>query len=172
MPITYEEWASRYPEAAQELTQVTAMCKPGEADGEGAYNDEAGAQQNARFVIARAGGLVWRNNVGATPAVVEAHCPKCNFNFEIKQRIVRYGLCNDSHQLNAMFKSADLIGVMPRRITQQMVGSIIGQFLAVEVKTPGWSYKGKGREVQQQAWLSLAATRGAIAQFSTGEVWL
>ena len=166
--MIYSEWLQRYPEAAQALTQVTAMCKPGEGD----YNDEAGAQQNARFVVGRAGGLVWRNNVGATPAVVKAHCPKCQFNFEIKQRVVRYGLCNDSHQLNDMFKSADLIGVMPRLITPQMVGSTIGQFLAVEVKTPGWSYKGAGREVQQQAYLSLVASKGGIAQFSTGEVYL
>ncbi len=166
--MTYEEWTTRHPEAARELTQVTAMCKV----DEGTYNDEAGAQQNARFVIARAGGLVWRNNVGATPAVVDAHCPKCRFNFEIKQRIVRYGLCNDSHQLNALFKSSDLIGVVPRLITPQMVGSTIGQFLAVEVKKPGWQFKGKGREVQQQAYLTLVASRGAIAQFSTGEVWL
>lgn len=166
--MLYEEWVQRHPEAARELTQVTAMCKPGDGDG----GDEAWAQQNARMVIARAGGLSWRNNVGATPAVVKAHCPKCQFDFEIKQRIVRYGLCNDSHQLNAMFKSSDLIGVMPRQITQQMVGSVIGQFLAVEVKTPDWNYKGKGREVQQQAYLSLVASKGGIAQFSTGEVWL
>lgn len=166
--MTYEEWAQRHPEAAQDLTQVTAMCKPGDGD----YDDEAAAQQNARMVIARAGGMSWRNNVGATPVKVDAHCPKCHLNFEIKQRIIRYGLCNDSHQLNAMFKSSDLIGVMPRQITQQMVGSVIGQFLAVEVKTPNWHYKGKGREVQQQAFLSLVASKGGIAQFSTGEVWL
>ncbi len=166
--MNYAEWAQHYPDAAQELAQVTAMCKPGDGD----YEDEAAAQQNARMVIARAGGLAWRNNVGATPAKVDAHCPKCHFDFEVKQRIVRYGLCNDSHQLNAMFKSSDLIGVMPRLITPAMVGSTIGQFIAVEVKRPGWTYKGKGREVQQQAYLSLAASKGAIAQFSTGEVWL
>ena len=166
--ISYEEWLQQYPEAAQALTQVTAMCKPGDGDGD----DEAWAQQNARMVIARAGGLSWRNNVGATPAKVEYKCGKCGFHGEVPQRIVRYGLCNDSHQLNAMFKSSDLIGVMPRLITPQMVGSTIGQFLAVEVKTPNWNYKGKGREVQQQAYLSLVASKGGIAQFSTGEVWL
>ena len=170
--MMYEEWLRRYPEAAQALTQVTAMCKPGESDGERAYDDEAGAQQNARFAIGRAGGLVWRNNVGATPAKVDAHCPKCHFHFEIKQRIIRYGLCNDSPQLNAIFKSSDLIGVMPRLITQQMVGSTIGQFIAVEVKTPDWVYKNKGREVQQQAFLTLVANKGGNAQFSTGEVYL
>ena len=166
--MNYEEWASRHPVAAAELTQVTAMCKPGDGDGD----DEAWAQQNARMVIARAGGLSWRNNVGATPAKIQYQCGKCNFRGEIPQRIVRYGLCNDSHQLNGMFKSSDLIGVMPRQITQQMVGSVIGQFIAVEVKTPNWQYKGKGREVQQQAFLSLVASKGGIAQFSTGEVWL
>ena len=168
MALTYEEWAFRYPEAAQELTQVTTECKQHEAAGD----DESWAQQNARFVIARAGGMSWRNNVGATPAKVEYRCPKCSHHGYVNQRIVRYGLCNDSAQLNAQFKSADLIGVVPRLITQQMVGSTIGQFLAVEVKKPGWSYKGKGREVQQQSYLSLVASKGGIAQFSTGEVWL
>jgi hypothetical protein len=168
MALTYNEWLQQYPEAAQALTQVTTECKQHDAAGE----DESWAQQNARFVIARAGGMSWRNNVGATPAKVDYKCGKCGFHGEIPQRVVRYGLCNDSAQLNAQFKSSDLIGVVPRLITPQMVGSTIGQFLAVEVKKPNWTYKGKGREVQQQAFLSLVAGKGAIAQFSTGEVWL
>lgn len=166
--MQYNEWLQRYPEAAQALLQVTATPKHCDAKGE----DESWAQQNARFVIARAGGLAWRNNVGATPAKVEAHCPKCHFDFEVPQRMLRYGLCNDSHQMNEVFKSSDLIGIVPRLITNRMVGSTIGQFLAVEVKKPSWQYKGKGRELQQQAYLSLVAGKGGIAQFSTGEVFL
>ncbi len=164
--MLHNEWLQQYPEAAEALLQVTATPKHCDAKGE----DESWAQQNARFTIARAGGLAWRNNVGATPTKINAHCPKCHLDFEVLQRMIRYGLCNDSHQMNAMFKSSDLIGVMPRLITTQMVGSIIGQFLAVEVKKPNWHYTGKGREVQQQAYLSLVAGKGGIAQFSTGEV--
>jgi len=167
--ITYADWAQQFPEAAAALTQVTAVC---EAAQEAQGDDEAWAQQNVRFQVARAGGLIWRNNVGATPKVVYAHCPKCQFDFEVQQRIIRYGLANDSHQLNDVFKSSDLIGVMPRLITQEMVGAVIGQFLAIECKKPSWNYTGKGRELAQQAYLSLCASKGAIAQFSTGDAYV
>lgn len=167
--MTFDEWAQRHPAAAAELTQVTAMSGAVQED---AGTDEAWAQQNVRFQVPKAGGLVWRNNVGATPAMLQSHCPKCHFHFEVPQRIIRYGLANDSHQLNEIIKSADLIGIMPRLITDQMVGSTIGQFMAVECKHPGWSYSGKGREGAQQAFLALVASKGGIAQFSTGEIYL
>lgn len=167
--LSYAEWAGRHPQAAAELAQVTTMAPAAEQPS---FTDEAGAQQEARFQVARAGGLIWRNNVGATPKVVEAHCPKCQFKFEVHQRIIRYGLANDSAQLNDVFKSSDLIGVMPRLITQEMVGAVIGQFLAVECKHPGWNYTGAGRETGQQSYLSLVASKGGIAQFSTGDVYV
>lgn len=167
--MTYNEWAQRHPQAAAELAQVTAQqASAAPASG----FDESYAQQQARFAISRAGGLSWRNNVGATPAKVEAHCPKCRFHFEIQQRMVRYGLANDSHQLNSVIKSSDLIGVMPRLITPELVGTTIGQFIAVECKRPGWHYTGKGREAQQQAFLAVVSGKGGITQFSTGEVIL
>lgn len=167
--LTYADWAQLHPVAAAELVQVTTMAP---AVDQPKFTDEAGAQQEARFQVARAGGLVWRNNVGATPAKLDAHCPKCHNEFEVYQRIIRYGLANDSAQLNEVFKSSDLIGVMPRLITQEMVGAIIGQFLAIECKHPGWNYTGKGRETGQQSYLSLVASKGGIAQFSTGEVYV
>lgn len=168
--MTYNEWVNRNPQAAAELAQVTAQHPAMSQDSPG--NDEAFAQQHARFVIAKAGGLSWRNNVGATPAKIETNCPKCRFHFEIQQRMVRYGLANDSHQLNSVIKSSDLIGVMPRLITPELVGTTIGQFIAVECKRPGWNYTGNGREVQQQAFLSVVMGKGGLAQFSTGGVSL
>lgn len=167
--MTFAEWALRHPVAALELVHVTAAAP---ATEEPAGSDEAWAQQNVRFLVPRAGGLIWRNNVGATPAMLQTNCPKCNFYFEKPQRIIRYGLANDSHQLNEIIKSSDLIGLRPVLITAAMVGSTIGQFMAIECKHPGWSYTGKGREVQQQAYLSLAASKGAYACFSTGELHL
>lgn len=166
---TYADWAQRHPQAALELTQITAAAPAGDEEQ---GTDEAWSQQQARFQVARAGGLVWRNNVGATPAKVDAHCPKCHLKFEVNQRVIRYGLANDSAQLNEVFKSSDLIGVVPRLITPEMVGGTIGQFLAIEAKRPGWNYTGKGRETGQQAYLSLVASKGGIAQFSTGEVYV
>lgn len=168
--MNYNEWALKHPHAAAELAQITAGHAAEEMFAD--PRSESYAQQQARFDIARAGGLSWRNNVGATPAKIEANCPKCGFRHEIKQRVVRYGLANDSEKLNAVVKSSDLIGVVPRLITPQMVGTTIGQFLAVECKRPGWKYSGKGREVQQQSFLTAVLKKGGFAQFSTGAVQL
>lgn len=169
--MTYNEWAARWPQAAAELAQLTTG-QAENAPSDLPPFDEAYAQQRVRFLIARAGGLAWRNNVGATPAKVDTICPRCMFHFEQVQRPVRYGLANDSDRLNAVMKSSDLIGIMPRTITADMVGSVIGQFLAVEVKRPGWHYTGAGREKAQNAFLSICASKGALAQFSTGGVRL
>lgn len=168
--MTFNEWARKHPQAAYELSLVTAQQPV--IDTAHAGHDEAYAQQQARFALARAGGLAWRNNVGATPAKIDTTCPRCSFKYEVKQRIVRYGLANDSHQLNSVVKSSDLIGVLPRNITPDMVGTTIGQFVAVECKRPGWHFTGKGREEAQQAFLSLVLQRGGVAQFSTGGVAL
>ena len=131
---------------------------------------EAYSQQAARLQIAKAGGLAWRNNVGASKTKEQHRCPKCAFHFSVEQAPIRWGLCNDSSKLNASVKSSDLIGVVPRVITPELVGTTIGQFLAVETKRPGWKYKGNAHEVAQMAWLQLVAGKGGLAMFSTGEV--
>lgn len=168
--MTFHEWKLRHPGAAAALERVTAQLEP-TAPG-ATPTDESGAQQQARFAIAKAGGLSWRNNVGATPAKIETNCPRCGNHFEIVQRMVRYGLANDSHQLNDVVKSSDLIGVIPRLVTADMVGTTLGQFIAVECKRPGWRYTGAGREEAQQAFLSIVGMKGGAAQFSTGGVSL
>jgi hypothetical protein len=53
-----------------------------------------------------------------------------------------------------------------------MVGSVIAQFAAIEVKRPGWIYTGTGREKAQANWLALIASLGGYAIFSTGDVEL
>ena len=49
---------------------------------------------------------------------------------------VRFGLGNSSKAANSQIKSSDLIGLRRVTITPDMVGKIIGQFVAVEVKQP------------------------------------
>lgn len=164
--MTYQEWADSYPQAASALLQVLAPAAEYNPASEG--KSEAYAQQQARLSIARRGGLAWRNNVGASKSKESHRCPCCGFAFEVKQPPIRWGLCNDSHQLNAKIKSSDLIGIMPVLITTAMVGSTIGQFIAVETKRPGWSYKGDDHEVAQLAWLQLIASKGGVSMFSTG----
>jgi hypothetical protein len=161
--VTFAEWAAAYPEAARALTgSLTEMARPLPPEAFG--KSEAWSQQRARFQIAEQGGASWRNNVGATPA----ECPDCG----TPRQPVRYGLANDSHALNTVMKSSDLILAIPRIITPQMVGTRIAQFGAVESKPPGWGYTGTGREPPQATWLALIRSLGGYAAFSTGEIQL
>ncbi len=100
------------------------------------------------------GVTLWRNNV----------CVLTN-----KQGTpVRCGLANDSKSLNKNFKSSDLIGIKPVLITREMVGTIIGQFVAREIKRENWVYGKSQREIAQLKFLEFVAIRGGDAAFATG----
>lgn len=145
MTDTLTAWAQawRIPDAAlvDLRTQLAAMCLP--ANVATTRGSEAGAQQALRLEAAEKGILLWRNNSGALQ--------------DAEGRWVRYGLCNDSKQLNERYKSADLIGIRPG-----------GQFVAREIKAPGWRYTGTPREEAQQRWLEMVRAAGGDAQFATG----
>lgn len=161
--MTYNEWAARHPLAAAELQQVIgAATAPVATDAHG--KSEAWAQQQVRLKVAHAGGLSWRNNVGATPS----RCPGCG----ARQQPVRYGLANDSAKLNERIKSSDLICAIPRLIRPQDVGRTIAQFGSIETKRPGWRYTGAKQESGQAAWLALIERIGGFATFSTGDIEL
>lgn len=169
----YQTWAARHPHAAAELQAILTDCtatRPPSPEAVG--KPEAWAQQQARFRAAEGGALSWRNNVGATPAKTRHTCPHCSRPFEEKQQPIRYGLANDSAQLNKRIKSSDLILAIPRLIGPADVGKTIAQFGAVETKRPGWRYTGKGTEPGQAAWLALIQKAGGFACFSTGELTL
>ena len=168
--MTYAEWRAYFPEAAHHLE---VMFEPAKAlvDIEG--GSESLAQQQARFRIAKTGAMSWRNNVGATKAKETNICPACRFKFEVHKQPVRYGLANDSSAMNKKIKSSDLILCIPRKITPDMVGQIIGQFGAIEVKKPGFVFNPKDEHQAAQAnWLQLITSLGGYASFSTGEVIL
>lgn len=161
--MTYNQWAAKHPQAAVDLFTVISDA-PWPPPADVADKSEAWAQQQIRLKIARAGGMAWRNNVGATPA----RCPNCGE----KQRPLRYGLANDSHKLNERVKSSDIIGIIPRHITSAMIGTTIAQFVSVEAKCPGWKFTGNDHENAQAAWLALIRQIGGYATFSTGELKL
>lgn len=167
----YAVWQARHPQAAAELNQILGAI-PWPATDRTQEKSEAWAQQRARMDIARQGAMAWRNNNGATTTKTKANCPKCGFDFTIKQPPIRYGLANDSQKLNEKIKSSDLILAIPRIITPMMVGSVIAQFGTVECKRPGWTYRGTEPEIAQLAWLQLIAKIGGYATFSTGKVTL
>jgi hypothetical protein len=151
--LTYDQWASLYPDAAavlhtQVLTQSTHVVD--------AETNEMGVQRQAQLDLAQQGYYVYRNNVGATPS----KCKACGE----RTRPVRYGICNETPQLNKEYKSSDLLLVRPRVIQPEDVGARIAQIGWRECKRPGWTYSGRGREEAQARWLTLQASQLAGAE--------
>ena len=120
---------------------------------------ESAVQQTIRLAAGHNGSILWRNNNGA--------CQTAD------GRQIRYGLGNDSPQMNRRFKSSDLIGITRRIITPEMVGHTVGLFTSVEVKRGGWKYHGGDREAAQSAWLSIINNWGGIGVFATcpEDIW-
>lgn len=116
---------------------------------------ESYTQSLVRLEAGRKGVKLWRNNVGVLPN--ENGVP------------VRYGLANDSKQLNATIKSGDLIGWRPLVITSAHVGHRIAQFVSRECKRPGWKYTGSDHERAQLRWAEAVTVDGGDACFVSGE---
>lgn len=143
--MTFLEWARKWgvPEEAVRDYLTDSGCFPAVRGVIGA--SEAAVQQQIRLEASRRGVALWRNNRGA--AMDERGVP------------VRYGLANDSKELDARIKSSDLIGVTP------LCGLAV--FTSYEVKRRGWRYAGTPREVAQLAWIDLIKRLGGIAKFIT-----
>jgi hypothetical protein len=153
------EWARAHavsPLAVNDLMQRLGMgfepfC-PTELSGQ----SETAIQNVVRLGAAKAGIVAWRNNVGA---------------YEDKTgRFVRYGLCNDTKQLNEKIKSGDLIGINPMLVTPAHVGTVVGQFWSREIKHGGWKFTGTKHEMAQQKWVQIVTSLGGNAGFSTGGI--
>lgn len=144
------DWVNRYniPQAAiDELTIQPLMP-------DAPYKSEAAAQQQIRLEASKQGIRLFRNNNGA-----------CK---DDTGRLIRYGLANDSAQVNSQVKSSDLIGVTPIVIGPEHAGMTMGIFTSIEVKRPGWKYRGTDREEAQLRWLILVNGMGGIGKFMTG----
>ena len=120
-----------------------------------ATTSETAVQSTVRLEASRRGCLLFRNNVGA--------------GLMDTGSFVRFGLANDSAQLNARLKSADLIGIRPIVVTPCMVGRTVGVFLSREIKAAGWKYRGTEREQAQLRWAELILSMGGDAAFAVGE---
>lgn len=129
----------------------TALNIPGATDG----RSETAVQTAIRLEASRRGCLLFRNNVGAATTD--------NGSF------IRFGLANDSAQLNARIKSADLIGIRPVIIQPYHVGRTLGVFLSREIKAAGWKFTGTDRERAQLRWAELILSMGGDAAFACGE---
>lgn len=150
--VNLYEWAKRWGVPTGAIDELREQM--GQDDCRSAFPDatsEAGVSQRVRLAYANSGGLLWRNNVGAFK--------------DDNDNWVRYGLANDSQKMNKSIKSSDLIGVRPVTITPEMVGTVIGQFVAIECKHPHWQYTGTDHEVAQLKFLQLVMAKGGLGYF-------
>lgn len=154
--MNLHQWANRWgipPEAITDLKREMGCVNTDPAPAVGL--SETAVQTNIRLEASRKGARLWRNNVGVLT--------------DDRGVPVRYGLCNESKKMNQTIKSSDLIGIRPVTITPDMVGSIIGQFVAREVKEGKWRYSGNGREEAQLRFIELVISLGGDACFANGE---
>jgi len=111
---------------------------------------ESSIQAAIRLAASQRGWRLFRNNVGVMTR--EDGVP------------VRFGLANDSKQMNQQYKSGDLIGIMPIVVTPEMVGRTIGVFCSVECKHPDWRpTPGDERYQAQCRWRDLILSLGGYA---------
>lgn len=114
--------------------------------------NEAAVQSHIRADFAFIG-PIWRNNVGA-----------CE---DASGRLIRYGLGNDSAQLNAQIKSSDLIAITPVRITAGHIGMTLGVFTAFECKPSDWTLRNSDeRALGQMRFHDIVRASGGFAGFA------
>ena len=147
--MTFHEWVLRWqvpPAAVKELVDIVTPDVSA-----GGSMSESSVQQRVRLEASRKGMSLMRNNVGVLD--------------DRRGVPLRFGLANDTPQMNKEFKSADLIGIRPVLIRPEMVGTMIGQFASIEVKKQGWSYSGNDHEEAQLRWCTWVLKRGGYAKF-------
>jgi hypothetical protein len=150
--MTLYQWANKWNVPPEAITELRAMMGQVNTDPPPTVgSSEAAIQTAVRLDATRKGWRLWRNNVGAL--IDERGIP------------VRYGLCNDSKRMNQMIKSSDLIGIKPVTIEPHHVGTVIGQFVAREVKAGNWRYTGTAREEAQARFIELIVSLGGDAKF-------
>lgn len=147
------EWAQRNSVSLQALRELTQLflSVPDKTDA----GSESRVQGEIRLAAPEFGGCMLRNNSGG-----------CT---DDTGRVIRYGLGNDSKQINDVYKSPDLVGTTPMRIEAHHVGRIIGVATYCEVKEPGWKSprQSNKREQAQAAFLTHQAGMGALCLFAT-----
>ena len=117
-------------------------------------SSEAVVQQNIRLQASEQDDLLWRNNQGAC--------------YDESGRLIRYGLGNDSAQVNKRIKSSDLIGITQVVVTPEMVGQVIGVFTAIEVKGSTWKQRrSDDRAAAQGRFIDVVREYGGRAGFAT-----
>lgn len=164
--MTLDEWATRWGISAQALTELAALPLEPTVRVLAGDASESNVQARVRLHAASQGVHLWRNNSGAGSVVDPSKlCSRCA---PLARSFIRWGLGNDSPNLNAVVKSADLIGWRPLVVTDGMVGHTVAQFVSRECKRQGWTYKGTPEETAQNRWHSMILAAGGDSAFTTG----
>lgn len=155
-----DQWAKDWgvsPLALQDLRKRMGVFPSAPVTNKrGAPGSEDYTQSLTKLSLAKQGATMFRNNVGGLQ--------------DSTGRTVRYGLANDSKELNEQFKSSDLIGLRPVLITPAWLGHTIGQFVAVECKKGDWQPgEDKAREGAQERFGKLIIANGGHFEFSKGD---
>ncbi len=132
-----QQWASDWglpPDALADLKARLAPPPPGTLGPP--LSSEAAALNAVRLEAGLRGWRLFRNNVGAMQ--------------DKTGRVVRYGLANESKQMSAVVKSADLIGLTDH-----------GVFVSIECKSPG-ARTDPERLAAQERWRDLVISCGGI----------
>lgn len=161
--MTLYEWAAKHAvgwAALQELADEVLNLNPGATPEELLGKSEGAVVNAVRLEASRKGLRVWRNNVGA--------------GYAEDGSFLRWGLANDSAQVNKILKSSDLIGLRPIVVGPHHVGRVIGQFVARECKHPGWKMPKtpSERERAQLNFINLVNALGGDAKFATDDTTL
>lgn len=150
-----DAWAKRWGVPLEAVAELRGeVLADGSRGGTISGGSETAVQGRVRLAANQAGGILWRNNVGA--------------GYLQDGRFIRWGLANESEKENKRIKSSDLVGIQPIRVTLEMVGSVFGLFTAREVKAENWRFRGTKRELAQQRFLDIINTLGGNARFTTG----
>jgi hypothetical protein len=114
---------------------------------------EASVQNEIRLSAADDGLLLLRQNSGALKDQYD--------------RLVRFGLANESRAMNDQYKSGDLVGIRPTLIGPEHVGQTLGVFVSIECKRSDWRGVRSEHEAAQERWNSLVRSYGGLAGFAS-----
>jgi hypothetical protein len=153
--MTLKDWQARWGDhiPAQALAELLGILSPVmPLPAPTARHSEAAGAAQIRLAAGRAGVPLFRNNSGAMT--------------DQTGRLIRFGLGNESPALNKVWKSSDLIGILPVLVQPSHVGQTLGVFLAVETKKPGWRLTpGDKRGQAQAAFLQSVRGFGGVGGF-------
>lgn len=142
-------------EAFSELCSMLFNTWPLQAGTAPSGKSEAYVESLVKLEAPKFGVNLMRNNVGQL--------------LDDNGRPVRYGLMNSSKQVNTIFKSSDEVGFRSFVITPDMVGAVVAQFVAREIKKADWTFSGDTHEQAQLNFINLINHYGGDACFATGE---